>query len=47
MHYLRDFAEAFMILFGAYIQFLSASVAVSGFILAALWASIPHLARRI
>jgi len=46
-HYLRDFAESFHILFGAYIQALAAGVTISGMILASAWAILPHITRRL
>jgi hypothetical protein len=47
MHYLRDFAESFYLLFGAYIKALAAGVTVGGLILAAAWAMLPHITRRL
>jgi len=45
--YLRDFAESFYILFGAYIQALAAGVTIGGMILASAWAILPHITRRL
>jgi hypothetical protein len=46
VHYLRDFAEAFYILFGAYFNVLAAGIVVAGILLAIAWATIPHIVRR-
>lgn len=47
MRYLMDFAEAFMILFGSYINVLSGGIIVVGMLLVIAWATIPHIAKRI
>jgi hypothetical protein len=46
-HYLRDFAESFYLLFGAYIQALAAGVTIASLALAAAWATLPHITRRL
>lgn len=45
--FLMDFAESFVILFGAYVNVLAASVFVVGMILFLAWATIPAIAKRV
>jgi hypothetical protein len=47
MHYLVDFAESFMILFRDYFDVLAAGIIALGMVMAAAWATIPHIARRV
>ena len=47
MRYLADFAESFVILFGAYFDVLSASIVVMGLMLALAWATIPQSTKRL
>lgn len=45
--FLMDFAESFVILFGAYVNVLAASVVVLGMFLVVAWATIPQIAKRV
>lgn len=45
--FLMDFAESFVILFGAYVNVLAAGVFVVGMILFLAWATIPAIAKRV
>jgi len=47
MRYLADFAESFVLLFGAYFDVLSASLVVMGMMLALAWAIIPQITKRL
>lgn len=45
--YLFDFAESFVILFGAYINVLAGGLVVLALVLVIAWATIPHIAKRV
>lgn len=45
--FLMDFAESFVILFGAYVNVLAAAVVVVGIVLVLAWATIPAIAKRV
>lgn len=42
-----DFAESFVILFGAYVNVLAAGIVVIGIVLVMAWATIPQIAKRV
>jgi hypothetical protein len=46
MTYLRDFAESFMILYGAYVDVLAGGVVALGMIITVAWSTIPHITTR-
>ena len=47
IHYLADFAEAFLILFGAFFDVLAGGVVALGMFLVLAWATIPHITKRV
>lgn len=46
MHYLRDYAESFQIVYGAFIQLLAAGIGILGLVITAAWGLLPHIVRR-
>jgi hypothetical protein len=47
MHYLRDFVEAFYILFHAYIELLAGAIVAFGLMLSATWIIVSSIIRRL
>jgi hypothetical protein len=45
--FLFDFAESFVILFGAYINVLAGGLVVLGLMLVLVWATIPQITKRV